>query len=122
MKNDRMKIILLVGSAAIVASGAGFQSAYALQKAQAAPEPKSKITPVEAIKIALGKVSGRPLHADFEFDEGKWVYGVMIVNGKIIKEVQVDPISGKIGDVETVTPEGEATEVKAELTKAIGGK
>ena len=61
------------------------------------------------------------MHADFEFDEGKWVYGVMIVNGKIIKEVQIDPISGKIGDVETVTPEGEAAEVKAELTKAIGG-
>ena len=85
------------------------------------PRHIAKKISVEAIHIALGKVPGRVLQANFEFDEGKWVYGVMIVNGKILKEVEIDPMTGKIGDVETVTPEGEAKEVQDELTKAVGG-
>jgi hypothetical protein len=86
------------------------------------PEPTGKVTPWAAIKIALTKVPGTPLNANFEFDEGKWVYGVMIVSGKSIKEVEIDPNTGKIGGVETVTPDDEAQEIKAELTKAVSGK
>jgi len=107
---------------AVLIGGIGILAAHAQQKAGAMPEPKCKITPVEAIKIAKGKVAGRALNANFEFDEGKWVYGVMIVSGKKIQEVQIDPMTGKIGDTETVTPDGEAVEMKEELTKAIGGK
>ena len=77
---------------------------------------------MEAINIALKKVPGRALNANFEFDEGKWVYGVVIVHGKTIKEVEIDPITGKVADSETVTPDGEANELRAELTKAISGK
>lgn len=114
----------------IVASGIGLTALLggaALQKAGAAggkadPPPTGKITPWQAIKIATGKVPGKALNANFEFDEGKWVYGVMIVaNGKI-QEVEIDPTSGKIGDVEAVTPEGEAKEIQGELTRALGGK
>lgn len=97
-------------------------TAYAGQKKSATPEPQCKISPVEAIKIAKGRVAGRVLQANFEFDEGKWVYGVMIVSGKTIKEVAIDPMTGKVGDVETVTPDGEAKEMRDALTKAIGGK
>jgi hypothetical protein len=43
----------------------------------------------------------------------------MIVSGKSIKEVEIDPMSGKVGDTENVTPEGEAKEVQQELTAAL---
>src|SRR5579871_2684186 len=76
------------------------------------PTPRGKITPWEAMKIATGKVPGRPLNANFEFDEGHWIYGVMVVSGKSIKEVEIDPMTGKVGDTENVTPEGEAREVR----------
>lgn len=90
-----------------------------------AQAPKGKITPWEAIKIAKGKVPGRALNANFEFDEGKWVYGVMVVTEdtpKQIKEVEIDPMTGKVGDTETITPEGEAKEVTQELNAALGNK
>jgi hypothetical protein len=114
----------------IMAAGVGLTAligGFALQTAKAAggkadPAPVGKITPWAAIKIATGKVPGRVLNANFELDEGKWVYGVMIVaNGKI-QEVEIDPMTGKIGDTEEITPEGEAKEVQAELTAALSGK
>ena len=105
----------------IILGGASLLRAYAAA-GDSQPEPKGKISPWAAIKSAAAKVPGRPLNANFELDEGKWVYGVMIVSGATIKEVTVDPMTGKAGDVETVTPEDEAKEIKDELTKAIGGK
>ena len=86
------------------------------------PEPAGKITPWAAIEIALAKVPGRPLNANFEFAEGHWVYGVMVVSGTKIKEVEIDPMSGKVGDVEDITPAGEAKEMEEELNTAIGMK
>ena len=84
------------------------------------PKPMSKITPPEAIAIALKKmVGGRPLQANFEFDEGHWVYGVMVVKDHKITEVEIDPMTGKVGDSEDVTPAGEAKEIQDELGKAI---
>ena len=122
-QNVRARIVV-TGAAILLAGGVGLLTARAQNTAKASMtrEPKCKVTPVEAIKIAKGKVSGQALNANFEFAEGKWVYGVMIVSGKTIKEVEIDPMTGKIGDVETVTPEGEAAEMRDELTKAIGGK
>ena len=114
----------------ITAAGLGLTAligGMALQRAGAAdgkadPTPTGKITPWAAIKIATGKVPGRVLNANYELDAGKWVYGIMIVaNGKI-QEVEIDPTTGKIGDTEEITPEGEAKEVQAELTAALGGK
>ena len=46
----------------------------------------------------------------------------MIVNGKVVKEVEVDPMTGKAGDVENVTPQNDAKEVENELSVAIGAK
>lgn len=123
MRTKRMKTALYttLGLGAVLAGGTGMLAAHAQQKGSTTPEPKCKVSPVEAIRLAKGKVPGRPLNANFEFDEGKWVYGVMIVSGKTIKEVTIDPMTGKVGDVETVTPEDEAKEIKDELTKATGG-
>lgn len=119
MITQRMqRLVTALGVSAVMGSGLLVINA----KAQA---PKGKITPWEAIKIANGKVPGRALNANFEFDEGKWVYGVMIVTNdtpKQIKEVEIDPMTGKVGDAETITPEGEAKEVTAELNAALGVK
>lgn len=114
-------------TAAVVSLAAGLGGslliqAHAQESAKSQPAPRCNISPVKAIEIAHTKVNGRTLQANFEFDEGKWVYGVMIAHNKTIEEVEIDPLTGKIGDVETVTPEGEAREVQAELTAAIGGK
>lgn len=117
---NRISIFASLGLAALL-GGFALKTVSAQPTTSAPPPPSGKITPWAAIKIAQSKVPGRPLQANFEFDEGKWVYGVMIVSGKTIKEVEIDPSSGKVGDVESVTPNGEAKEVRAELTKAIGG-
>src|SRR5579872_1669230 len=90
--------------------------------AKPAPEPRCNISPVRAIEIARGKVHGRAIQANFELDGGKWVYGVMIAHGRTIEEVEVDPLTGKIADVETVTPDGEAKELRGILNAAIGRK
>ncbi len=119
--NRTSRIGFSVLAAFALIGGAAFAGAKAQEKTMKQPEPKCKINPVEAIKIAHTKVKGTVIQSNFEFDEGKWVYGVMIVEGKTIKEVEIDPITGKVGDVETVTPEGEAKEMKDALTKAIGG-
>ena len=123
MKTKRFLIAASVGLGALALFGAGlaFQTAHA-QGGAGIPEPKGRITPWAAIKIATGKVPGRPLLANFELDEGKWVYGVMVVSGKIIKEVEVDPMTGKAGEVEVVTPQGEGKEMQEMLARAVGGQ
>ncbi|CAN5393784.1 hypothetical protein BH11ARM2_BH11ARM2_10460 [soil metagenome] len=86
--------------------------------------PMAKITPIQAIAVAKKKLAGgTAFEANFEFDEGHWVYGVMIVKGHKISEVEVDPISGKALDSETVTPDDEAAEATEMLKKvaAAGG-
>ena len=95
---------------------------HAVAGGKPGPTPKCNISPVQAIKIAIKKVHGRALNANFELAEGKWVYGVMVVTGKTIQEVEIDPMTGKIGDVEKITPEGEAKELQGELNAAIGVK
>lgn len=89
---------------------------------QAHANPTGKVTPWNAMKIATGKVSGRALNANFEFEDGHWIYGVIVVTGNILKEVEIDATSGKVGDVESITPDGEAKETAQELRAAIGGK
>jgi hypothetical protein len=111
--------IILGGSVLVFAaqSGAGAQ--------KDANKPIGKITPWEAIRIATTKVPGRALNANFEYAEGHWVYGVMVVTNttpKKIQEVEIDPITGKIGDTEEITPDGEAKEMAAELNAALGNK
>ena len=106
-------VALIAGASLIVARA---------QDGKKIPVPTGKITPWQAIQIANKKVPGQAISANFEFAEGHWVYGVMIVTGKKIHEVELDPNTGKIGDVEEVTPEGEGKEVTSELNAAIGIK
>ena len=123
MQTNRRLAITLASIVGVgLVSAATIRISQALGSAPKQPAPKCKISPVEAIAIALKKAPGKPLQANFEFDEGHWVYGVMIVQGKEIKEVEIDPMTGKVGGVEAITPEGEAKEMLAELKAAIGSK
>lgn len=123
MKMKRAGLTLTAACGAFALGACLWLSAHA-QEGGKTPAPTGKITPWAAMKIATGKVPGsRALNANFEFDEGHWVYGVMVVTGgekKELKEVEIDPTSGKVGDVESITPEGEAKETAAELNKALG--
>lgn len=81
--------------------------------------PVAKITPVQAMKAAEGKLGGKATMALFEFGEGHWTYGVILVKDHKLTEVDVDPSSGKVGDSEAVTPDDEAVEFKEALEKMV---
>ena len=123
----RFLTAILVSALGIIFGGSAFvfatQTGAIAQKD--ANKPVGKISPWEAIKIATAKVPGRALNANFEYAEGHWVYGVMVVTNttpKKIQEIEIDPITGKIGDTEEITPDGEAKEMAAELNTALGNK
>jgi len=81
--------------------------------------PVAKISPVQAMKAAEAKVGGKAAVAIFEFDEGHWIYGVVVAKNRKLMEVDVNPITGVAGSSESVTPEDEAKEFQAALTKLI---
>jgi hypothetical protein len=114
----------LVGVAfglAIVGAGAGVLT----QKPSAfTAAPSGKVTPWAAMKTAAAKTGGKPFQAVFEFEDGRWQYGVLVLRGGKISEVEINATTGAVGDVEGITPAGEAKEAKSELEAAIkaGGK
>ena len=88
------------------------------------PMPVAKIGPVQAMMVAKTKLGGgTPFGANFEYDEGHWVYGVLVVKGHKLYEVEVDPRTGKAVDSEGVNPADEAKEMRSGLAKvaAAGG-
>ncbi len=89
------------------------------EKAGPMTAPVAKVTPVQAMKAAEGKVGGKAAMAIFEFDEGHWIYGVVIMKNHKLMEVDVDPMTGKTGDSEDVTPADEAKEFQDGLTKML---
>ena len=87
---------------------------------QKPPKPAPKTTPVQAIDAAINKMGGgAAFQATLEYEDGKWVYGVLVVKGHKISEVVVDSDKGTILDIEGVTPDDEAGEVKEELAAVI---
>ncbi|HXH60507.1 MAG TPA: PepSY domain-containing protein [Fimbriimonadaceae bacterium] len=83
-------------------------------------KPAAKITPIQALEAAKAKMGGgTAFSANYEFDEGHWVYGVMVVKGHKITEVSIDPLTGKAVDAETLTPDDEAAEVKEDLSLIV---
>lgn len=103
-------------------------SAFAQEKQEGAEKESSKqmtapvarISPVQAMKAASAN-GGKATMAIFEFDEGHWVYGVVVVKNHKLMEIDVDPITGKVGDSEVVTPDGEAKEMSDALSKMAKG-
>ena len=122
MQTKRTLGVLSVGlGLAALVGGLSLVTAKA-QDNKKTPAPAGKITPWQAIKIATDRVPGKALNANFEFDEGHWIYGVVVMSGSKLQEVEIDPMTGKIGDVEEITPEGEGKEVTQELNAALGIK
>jgi hypothetical protein len=101
-------------SVAVVALLAGVPTAHG------APT-EGKVTPWDAMKVAIGKVpGGRAISATYASEGGHWIYDVLVVKGKALTEVEIDAVTGKVGDAEAVTPEEEGREMTAELNKALG--
>lgn len=120
--------LALLTSTARLAYGQEKEDDEKSEKASAQEWPPSKpvikVTPIQAMAVARKKLGGgTPFQANFEFDEGHWVYGVMIVKGHAISEVEVDPMTGKALATESVTPDDEAKESTEMLKKvaAAGG-
>ena len=83
--------------------------------------PIVKVGPWDAMKAAEAKVPGsKAYNATYAQEGGKWLYDVIVIKGKTITEVEVDAATGKVGDTEAATPEGEGKELTAGLNKAIG--
>jgi hypothetical protein len=82
--------------------------------------PSAKVTPWAAMEIANQQVHGKPLSANYELDEGHWLYDVMIAKGKTLHVVEVDANTGKANKEETSTPAEEAKELDSDLSKALG--
>ncbi|MBS1723463.1 MAG: PepSY domain-containing protein [Armatimonadetes bacterium] len=121
----KLSLKMLIGTFAVigvVSTGAIVATPVLAQSQEtdvATAEAKAKVTPVQAMKAAEGKVGGKAAMAIFEFDEGHWIYGVVVVKDKKLMEVDVDPITGKAGDSEAVNPEDEGKEFQQELAKLI---
>ena len=83
--------------------------------------PAKQVGPWDAMKAATTKVPGsKAFSATYAHEGNKWLYDVIVIKDKKITEVEVDAATGKVGDTEPGTPEGEGKEMTAELAKAIG--
>ena len=125
--NIRSGRYLLVGglSLATLTCGTLFLMTARAQEtaARQIPPPSGRVTPWNAMRIATRKVPGRAISATFEFEDGHWIYSVIVVtNGpnKQLKEVELDATTGKFGDAETITPANEAREFEGDLNRALG--
>jgi len=100
-------------AALVVAIGIG-----SLTQAQAGG-PKH-VGPWDAIKAAEAKEGGKAFSATYISEGGKYIYDVIVIKGKKITEVEVDAATGKVGNSEDATPEGEGKELTSALNVAIG--
>jgi len=74
----------------------------------------------QAIKAAEQQIGGKASRAEYEREQGRWVFDVEVVKGSEVLDVQVDPISGKVitamndpvdqGDVEDSDGDSEAND------------
>ena len=106
----------VIATANMLATSA-FAGQKAAQKPVAMTKPAGKITPWAAMEIASKKTGAKPVMSLFEFEGGKWVYGVIVVKNHKLQEVIVDATTGAIGDIEAVTPAEEAKEIAGDLEK-----
>ncbi len=118
--SGRRKAMSLLGLTALLGGSLFLMRAGAVPGAPKDTAPSGKITPWQAMKIATINTPGKPLQATFEHEDGKWIYGVVVVSGKTLHEVEVDATTGKVGDSEKITPEAEGRELAQELNAAIG--
>lgn len=84
------------------------------------PAPVAKIGVVQAMSAATKKIGGgTAFSAMYEYEDGAWSYGVLVVKGHKVDEVIVDASTGKVMDVESVSAADEAAEVRGDLERVI---
>lgn len=115
MVNRRFGWVLGIAAAAGIAAVGIHRTAQAENSV-----PSAKITPWRAMEIANQQVHGQPLTANYELDEGHWLYDVMIAKDKTLHVVEVDANTGKANKEETSSPDEEAKELVSDLNKALG--
>ena len=79
--------------------------------------PMAKLLPSAAMKIASSKTGGTAKMAMFEFEDGHWIYGVIVAKNHKLMEVELDANTGKVGDTESITPEAEGKEMAGEFAQ-----
>lgn len=118
MKNS---LKILIGAFAVIgvmSTGAMLSTkVYAQETEGQMTAPSAEISPVQAMKSAEEKTGGKAGMAMFEFEDGHWIYGVVVAKRGKLSEVEIDATSGKIGDVERITPAAEGREFGQELAK-----
>lgn len=127
MKHSLKILIVAFAAIGVISTGAMLttpafaqgQDKESQEKSGPMTDPVAKVTPVQAMRVAEAKVGGKASIVIFEFDEGHWVYGVVVVKKHKLKEVDVDPITGKAGNSEDVTAADEAKEFQDGLTKLM---
>ena len=65
------------------------------------PAKTREITREEAEKIALEHVQGRIIYVDQEFEDGFRIFSVYVLNGLMMREVDIDIQTGQILEIET---------------------
>lgn len=117
-KMQPQMLTLTLGSIALGA----ILSAFVFSTPVAHAAGAKQIAPWDAMKAATAKAGGKAIMATYVSEGGKFMYDVIVVNGKSLSEVEVDATTGKAGTVEKVTPAEEGKELTADLQKAIGEK
>jgi uncharacterized membrane protein YkoI len=81
----------------------------------AAAKYKPKVTMAQAREMALQAVPGATIKSEeLEKEKGQWVYSFDMQSGKEIREVWIDPETGKVLANEVESPAKERAESKAE--------
>lgn len=81
------------------------------KKEKSEEKESAKVTKAEAEKIALKAVpGGKVMEAELEHESGMFIWSLDVKSGKEIKEVWIDPQSGKVMKVFTETTKSEAQE------------
>lgn len=127
MKQSIKILIGVFAAIGVVSTGTMLStSAFAQEKGEGQTgwikptKPMLKISPIQALKTATDKLKGgTAFQAIYEFDEGHWVYGVLVVKGHVVTEVTVDPMTGKALDTENLTADDEAKEARDLMNQAI---
>lgn len=97
-------------AAAIVAAAAS----TGIGMAAPAMAPRPKISAHTAERTAARKLHGKAISSKYEFEDGRWQYGVIVMKGKQEYEVEVSATTGKVLDMEKTSAAEEANEAAAE--------
>lgn len=79
---------------------AGFGTAYAGEN-DALGITDARISLTQAISTAEQHVGGKASSAEYEHEDGRWIFEVEVVKGRDVMEVEIDPTSGEVLSVGT---------------------